>query len=258
VLPDATFWRHEQLDVSDGDATRARLEGADVVVHLAAYTRVDECETDPERAMLVNEAGTANVVEAVAPAGRVVYVSTDYVFDGAKPGQYSEGDPPHPVNVYGRSKLAGERHAAAARASLVVRTSWVFGPGHNFVATILRAARAGSRLRVVDDQIGRPTWARPLAQALAHAVEIEATGYLHVAGEGAPCSWADLAEEAVRAAGLSAVVERVDTATYARVADRPLAPRPPNSALALDSARRLGVPLLDWRDSLRGYVAEAS
>jgi dTDP-4-dehydrorhamnose reductase len=258
LLPDATFWSRAELDVVDERATRERLKGADVVLHLAAFTRVDECESDPERATAVNDRGTSNVVAAIEQGARLVYVSTDYVFDGARAGEYSEDDPTNPINVYGRSKRAGELHAAALPGSLVVRTSWVFGPGHNFVATILGAARRGSRITVVDDQVGRPTWARALATALCHAVDAESTGVLHVAGEGSPCSWADLAEEAVRAAGLAVVVERVDTPTYARIAAARLAPRPPNSALGLDKARALGVPLTDWRDSVRAYVAEAS
>jgi dTDP-4-dehydrorhamnose reductase len=259
VLPGATFWPHSELDVSRPAMVRERLTGADVVVHLAAFTRVDECETHPDRAVAVNDRGTANVVAAATEQGaRVVYVSTDYVFDGTKTGEYSENDPPHPLNVYGRSKLAGEAHVADAEDGLIVRTSWVFGPGVNFVATILAAARRGDRIRVVDDQVGRPTWARGLAEALVHVLDAGTTGYLHVAGEGAPCTWADMAETALRAAGLSNPVERVTTSAYARVAGRALAPRPPNSALGLELARGAGVPLTDWRRSVEDYVWEAS
>lgn len=257
LLPDAHAHARDDLDVTDAGAVRSALDGADVVVHLAAFTNVDECEQDPERAFAVNARGTANVA-AVASAGgaRVVYVSTDYVFDGRKGEAYEEHDQVNPVNVYGRSKLEGERAVLEVERSLVVRTSWVFGRGRNFVATILSAARAGKELRVVADQIGRPTWARALAQALVHLVEAEVTGTIHVAGDGYPCSWADLADAALDVAGAGGRVERVDTSGYARRAGRSLAPRPANSTLSIEAARAVGVPLWDWRESVRAYVKE--
>jgi dTDP-4-dehydrorhamnose reductase len=259
LLPDARLHARADLDVTNESAVRAALEGADVVVHLAAFTSVDECQSDPERAFSVNARGTEHVVEAVRDGGgRVVYVSTDYVFDGTKKGEYVESDRPSPVNVYGESKAHGERAALAEARNLVVRTSWVFGRGRNFVATIVGAARAGRDVSVVDDQTGRPTSARDLARALAQLVDAEAAGIVHVAGDGEPASWADLACEAVKAAGLTAAVGRVTTDEYARSASRPLAPRPPNSTLSIDAARAMGVPLVDWRESVRAYVKEAS
>ena len=257
LVPDARLHPRVELDVTDEAATRAVLSGAGVVVHLAALTNVDECERDPDRAFSVNSRGTANVVAAAEDEGaRVVYVSTDYVFDGTKDGEYSEGDPPSPVNAYGKSKMEGENHVQQA-GGLVVRTSWVYGSGRNFVATMLSAARAGSELSVVDDQVGRPTWARALALGLVELIRLETTGIVHVAGDGRPCSWADLAIEAIDAAGLSAPVRRVTTEAYARAAPGPLAPRPANSALSIETARDLGVPLREWKDSVRAYVREA-
>jgi dTDP-4-dehydrorhamnose reductase len=230
-----------------------------VVVHLAAYTNVDECEARPDRAFNVNAQGTRNVARAAARSGaRVVYVSTDYVFDGTKEGEYVEGDDVNPINVYGRSKAEGEDAVSSSPDNLVVRTSWVFGRGRNFVATILAAARAGNDLRVVGDQIGRPTSARDLARSLAHLVGVGATGTVHVAGDGEPCSWADLAEEAIAAVDVSVPVERVMTDAYERASTRPLAPRPRNSTLALERARSWGVPLRDWRDAVRAYVGGSS
>lgn len=259
LLPEAGAWTHAELDVTDPDAVGTRLEGAEVVVHLAAFTNVDECELRPERAFSVNEQGAANVAAAAARSGgRVVYVSTDYVFDGRKEGEYLEDDGPAPVNVYGASKLAGERRVLAYPGNLVVRTSWVYGPGRNFVDSILSVARGGSTPVAVDDQVGRPTWARDLAAGLVSLIETRTNGVVHLAGDGAPGSWADVADEALAAAGLAARATRVTTETYARDSGRSLAPRPRNSALSIDKARALGVPLRPWRESVRAYVGTSS
>jgi dTDP-4-dehydrorhamnose reductase len=259
LLPDARLHTRADLDVTDAAAVRSALAGAKVVVHLAAFTNVDECEGDPERAFSVNARGTGHVAAAAGDeGGRVVYVSTDYVFDGTKEGQYVEEDPVNPINVYGRSKAEGEAIVRDGSDNLVVRTSWVYGRGRNFVKTIVSAARAGKDLSVVDDQVGRPTWARDLARGIVGLIERGATGTVHVAGDGDPCTWADLTEEAVAAAGLRSPVERVATEAYERMAGRPLAPRPRNSALSIEEARTMGVPLRDWRESVRAYVGEAS
>lgn len=258
LLPGAHFWTHAELDVTDAGAVAAALAEAGTVIHLAALTNVDECEQQPQRALSVNAGGTANVVSAAERTGaRVVYVSTDYVFDGEKEGEYVEDDLPSPRNAYGASKLEGEEHVlGAAGPHLVVRTSWVYGRGRNFVATIVGAARAGKDVAVVDDQFGRPTWARELAVALASLAGSADIGVLHVAGGGEPCSWADLAEEAIGAAGLDAPVARIDTGEYARRAGKPLAPRPRNSVLSLVRARSGGIEPSDWRTSVRSYVEE--
>lgn len=251
VLRGATFAPRGELDVTDRVAVHAAVEGTDVVVHAAAMTNVDACEADPESAGAVNERGTGNVAAAARAAGaKVIFVSTDYVFAGdAAP--YDEDDAPGPLNVYGRTKLAGERSLDPER-DLVVRTSWVFGDGRNFVRTILRAA---GPLRVVDDQVGRPTGAPMLARVIAELVERpEATGRLHVAGDGAPCTWADLADAALTAAGRPDRVERVDSAAYAAGAARVIAPRPADSTLALKRAQEAGLPLEDWRTSVDEYV----
>jgi dTDP-4-dehydrorhamnose reductase len=236
----------------------AALDEANVVVHLAAFTNVDECELDRERAFKVNAQGTANVVAAAERSGaRVVYVSTDYVFDGDKEGEYVEQDRTAPRNAYGASKLEGERVVLEAAGNLVVRTSWIFGRGRNFVDTIVGAGRAGNDLVVVDDQLGRPTWARDLARAIAYLIDSPETGVVHVAGDGGAASWADLADVALEAAGVAADVGRTDSASYERRVGRSLAPRPRNSTLSIEKARRLGVPLAPWRESVRSYVKES-
>lgn len=258
-LADGRFLSHLDLDVTDEDAVRQAVGSASIVVHLAALTNVDECERDPDRAFAVNSEGTRHVVQAAGHAGaRVIFASTDYVFDGERAGEYTEDDPPAPLSAYGRSKLEGERFVAKDPSNLIVRTSWVFGEGRNFIRTITAAARKGGPLEVVDDQTGRPTWAEDLADALVFLVEAGISGVLHVTGDGPPATWADVAEFAVGAAGLAASVERIDTAAYRRSAERVIAPRPRNSTLSLERAARLGVPLQNWRTSVRRYVEALS
>lgn len=261
LLPAARLATRDELDITNATALGHVLDGAlagiDTVVHLAAYTDVDGCETDSARAYSVNGEGTRLVAEAAAAAGaRVIYLSTDYVFDGTKVGEYDEDDEPNPLSVYGATKLIGEDAVLESPDNLVVRTSWVFGEGRNFVRTIVGAGRGRDRLRVVDDQRGRPTPAIDLAAALEFLLRERVSGIVHVAGDGAACTWAELAELSIAGAGLGATVERIDSATYAALTDKVVAPRPPDSTLSLERARQLGVPLRDWRPSLSEYLSE--
>jgi dTDP-4-dehydrorhamnose reductase len=256
-LPDACFLDLEELDVTDPSSVDAAIEGTDAVIHLAAMTGVDDCEVHPERAWAVNAEGTRHVAEAAMERGsRLIYVSTDYVFDGTKRGEYLEDDTPNPINVYGRTKLAGESHVRTVPGAVIVRTSWIIGEGLNFVRTIVSAAREGKELRVVADQLGRPTFADDLARGIVYILEHGLTGVVNVAGDQKPCTWADLADVALRGVGLDTAVERVDTETYERAASRVVAPRPTNSVLSLERARRLGVPLGSWPRSLERYLEE--
>jgi dTDP-4-dehydrorhamnose reductase len=256
-LPEARYLTRADADVTDPQGLKIAFEGGTAIIHLAALTDVDACERDPATADRVNAQGTANVVaEARGIGARVVYVSTDYVFDGTQDGPYYEDDAPSPINAYGRSKLLGEHAVQTASDGLVVRTSWVYGAGRNFVRTIIKAARARSQLVVVDDQRGRPTSAEDLAAAIAHLLATGATGTVNVSGDGSPCSWADLAEAALTAAAIPAAVERTDSGTYASRQSQVVAPRPPNSVLALDKAKGLGVPLRDWRRSVAHYARD--
>ena len=234
---------------------RSAIDGTNAVIHLAAMTHVDACEVDSDRAWAVNAEGTRHVAEAAQERNiPMVYLSTDYVFDGTKRGEYEEDDGPNPLSVYGRTKLEGEAHVRSVPGGAVVRTSWVVGEGRNFVRTIVSAGANGKAVRVVDDQRGRPTFADDLAIAIVHVLEREITGVVNVAGDEEPCSWADLAELALRAAGLDTTVERIDTDTYEQTANGVVAPRPKNSVLSLEKARGLGIPLRNWPESLRKYV----
>jgi dTDP-4-dehydrorhamnose reductase len=243
-----------QCDVTDRAATLGRILESQpgVVVHLAAFTKVNECERNPARAMEVNETGTRHVAEAVNAAGaRLVYISTDYVFDGRKRSPYVEDDAPGPLGVYGRSKLAGERCASAAPGALILRCGWLFGHGgRNFVEAILDQARRGQPLRVVADQTGCPTWTADLAAAIVRLMDLRATGVIHVPGGGF-CTWHEFATAIVQESGLRATVEPIASADL----DPGAAPRPAWSVLSDARLRSLGVaPLPHWREALRGYL----
>ena len=223
------------LDIRDADAVHAAVHGfaPDIVLHAAAYTDVDGAEADPALAEAINVEGTRNVIKAVRGTHTtVVYFSSDYVFDGAKGSPYVESDLPHPLGVYARTKLAGEEEVLSWVRGIVVRTAWLFSDtGRNFVKTILAAApqraAAGEPLRVVDDQVGSPTYAGHLAAAVDEALRQGlAPGIYHMAGSGY-CSWCELAREVVQLAGLDVEVVPITTAEAGR-----RAPRPAFSALA--------------------------
>jgi dTDP-4-dehydrorhamnose reductase len=233
------------LDVTDESAVHRVLlrERPNVVVHAAAWTAVDACEGDRERAILCNAAATEHVVRAARDVGaRVVYVSTDYVFDGTKPGPYVESDAPNPRSVYGESKLLGER-AVDQDLDTVVRISWVCGiHGANMVKTILRLAAQRDILEFVDDQVGHPTFADDAARMIVRLATEGGPGVWHVTNQGA-VSWYEFAREVMRAAGNDPSRVR-PIATRDLVPQRP-APRPANSVLENRRLRESGWGLLD-------------
>jgi dTDP-4-dehydrorhamnose reductase len=228
------------LDVTDAAAVREAVAGAELVINCAAYTDVDGAEADPKAALRVNRDGARNVAEAAA---KVVYVSTDYVFDGTKREPYVESDPVGPVSAYGRSKLAGERATAEANSRhFVVRSAWLFGPGGgNFVETMLGL---GPEVRVVDDQIGCPTFTGHLAGALVRLAATEDYGLHHMAASGS-CSWYEFAREIFARAGVDARARACTTADFPRPA-----PRPAYSVLASERGHRLP----SWQDGLDTYL----
>lgn len=254
LLPHARLMTRDDLDVTKPEQVIKALEGVDVVFHLAAFTDVDRCEIEPEECWRVNAEGSRHIAEAMKARGRAILVSTDYVFDGMKTGEYEEDDPANPLNEYGRSKLAAEGWVLRSPVNLVVRTSWVIGEGRNFVRTILSAAQSRDRLQVVDDQRGRPTFSGPLARGLVRLNEAGATGIVHVSGDGPPTTWCGLAEAALGVAGITTPVDPVDTETFRRSAAKVVAQRPPNSVFSLRRAAELGVELHDWRASLAAYL----
>jgi dTDP-4-dehydrorhamnose reductase len=246
----------DALDVTDADAVeRAVREWApDVVVQCAAYTRVDDAETDEATAFAVNAEGTRNVARACRVIGaRLVYPSTDYVFDGRATSPYRPDHPPAPLNAYGRSKLAGEAAAREAGDWIIARTSWLYGAGgRNFVSTILRRAMEGTPLRVVDDQRGTPTWTGTLAVTLAGLLEADVpSGIYHTTGRG-ETTWYGFAREALRLAGIDADIVPVPTEAFPTPARRPR-----YSVLDCSSTEAVVGPLPDWREALAKALAEA-
>ncbi|ANY05603.1 dTDP-4-dehydrorhamnose reductase [Pseudonocardia sp. HH130630-07] len=256
ALPDAVAHTRDGLDIGDAAAVAGHdFSGVDVVFNAAAHTAVDRAEAEIAAAWRVNALGPAHLADAAARHGFVlVHVSTEYVFDGTAPGPVPEDAPLAPLGVYGASKAAGELAVRSAPRHLVVRTSWVVGDGGNFVTTMARLAREGARPDVVDDQIGRPTFAPDLAAALI-TLAGTATGTFHVTGDGEPVSRHGLATEVFARCGRDpADVAPVTTAGYA--AQRPgAAARPANSVLDLSRATRAGVSMPPWRDSLDRYLA---
>ncbi len=250
---DVVGFGHTELDVSDAAAVESKLEAErpDVVINCAAWTDVDGAEEAEETAMAVNGTGAGKVAGAAAAVGAsVVYVSSDYVFDGAKRAPYVETDQPAPLSAYGRTKLAGEEATAAANPRhFVVRSSWLFGiGGNNFVETMLRLAASQNEVLVVHDQVGSPTYTWHLAYGIVRLIEGLEYGIHHMAAAG-QCSWYEFAREIFDQAEVECKVLSATTEMLGRPA-----PRPPFSALA--SQREHAIELPSWQDGLAGYLAQ--
>ena len=246
---------HETLDITDKLAVDAAIMAArpDVVIHAAAWTAVDACESDPDKAMLVNGTATKYVADAARAVGaHVVYISTDYVFDGSKTSPYDESDTPNPQSVYGSSKLEGER--ALGLSDAIVRISWVCGfYGSNMVKTILRLAEQ-PQLKFVDDQIGNPTFADDAAEMIVRIATEKRSGIWHVTNQG-DVSWYEFAREVLMAAGFDA--DKVaPIKTHELQPPRP-AKRPFNSVLNNASLKSAGIELLpNFRVPLARLVSQ--
>jgi len=242
------------IDITDPRSVEETFEREkpDLVVNCAAFTDVDGAEKNEQLAFAVNGVGPELLARASARVGALmVHIGTDFIFDGAHPGPYREEDIPNPLNVYGKSKLAGEIAVTKiAPEHLIVRTAWLYGPhGKNFVDTILRLAKERGALTVVDDQAGSPTFTGVLSEYLWMLVTHGARGIYHVAGSGV-CTWYDLAREAVLLSGLTVAVKPVTTAEFPRPAKRPR-----NSALDVGKTESfLGVEIPNWRVGLRRYL----
>ena len=234
---------------------QVRRANPDIIVHVGAYTNVDQAERYPERAHAVNAQGTRRVAQAAkAVKARLIYVSTDYVFDGTKTSPYHEQDQPHPLNCYGRSKYEGEQAVLTlCPDSLVVRTAWLFGhEGHNFVKTIMRLAAEQPLLKVVDDQRGCPTYAEDLACALQQLARSDLQGLCHVTNCG-DCSWYEFAQAIVGQMGAQVTIQPISTAEAGRPAKRPA-----YSVLSQDRFAIHYPPLPDWRDALSRFMKRVS
>lgn len=242
-----------QLDITSREAVLATFEAIkpDIVLHAAAYTKVDLAEDDGrELNWQVNVNGTKNVADAAKKIGaKLVAVSTDYVFDGTQNNDYVETDAVNPQNAYGRAKLAGELAVTESGAdAYIVRTSWVFGEfGNNFVYTMQRLATTHPKLTVVNDQLGRPTWTRTLAEFMLHLVDVKATyGVYHLSNAGTT-TWFEFAREILKNTDVE--VAPVTSAEFPQKAYRPR-----HSVMSLDKAESTGFEILNWREALNEFL----
>jgi dTDP-4-dehydrorhamnose reductase len=224
------------------------------IILSAAFTDVDGCEANRDLALAVNCEGAVNVAQAARKVGsRLMFLSTDYVFDGTKGSPYEISDPRNPINVYGESKTrAEERLLEIVSDVCIVRTSWLFGHGGKcFPATILKLASTCPEISVVNDQRGSPTFTHDLAPTVIQLCDQGARGIVHATNSG-DCTWYEFATEIVRMSGLPAAVKPVATAEFPRPARRPGC-----SVLSSASLGKFGIQMPDWQDALRRYLAEA-
>ena len=252
-----------QLDITDQDAVKTTIEEIhpDAIIHCAAWTAVDAAEDEENKAKVeaINHLGTQYIAEAAKAVGaKMLYLSTDYVFDGKGERPWQPDDKNYaPLNYYGQTKLEGEMAVTGTLDKFyIVRIAWVFGlNGKNFIKTMINVGKTHDTVRVVNDQIGTPTYTLDLARLLVDMIETEKYGYYHVTNEGGYISWADLAEESYRAAGMSTNVVRVTTAEYGLSK----AARPENSRLDKSKLVEAGFkPLPDWKDAVARYLKEAN
>jgi dTDP-4-dehydrorhamnose reductase len=240
--------------VNEGETRRIIAEScADWVIHTAACTDVDGCEKEPEKAFLVNSVGTKNVALGCLDTGaKMVYISTDYVFDGKKGSLYTEDDIPNPINVYGSSKLEGEYQCRSiVEDHLIIRTQWLYGQGgKNFVNSILRNAREGKEIRVVEDQVGSPTYTVDLAKGIMELVRRDQKGLFHISNAGV-CSWFDFAKKIIILKGLEIEVIPIKSEELKRPARRP-------SFSGFDCAKFrniTGMEMRTWEEAVQDYIS---
>lgn len=242
-----------EMDITDKDAVDAVFQAVKptFVFHCAAYTAVDKAEDEgKELDEKINVLGTKNIAEAAEAAGAVlVYISTDYVFDGTNAGEYPVDAETNPKNEYGRTKLAGEQLVQSICSNYyIIRTSWVFGQyGHNFVYTMRRLAETYPTLTVVSDQVGRPTWTRTLAEFMMHVMESKpATGIYHLSNDNS-CSWYEFACEILK--DFDVEVKPVTSEEYPQKAYRPK-----HSVMDLSKAKATGFAIPTWQEALASFV----
>ena len=249
------------LDITDREAVQKTIAGLrpDAVIHCAAWTAVDAAEDleNQEKVFLINGAGTRYIAEACKAIGaKMLYISTDYVFDGQGDAPWQADDHRYaPLNVYGKSKLEGELAVAETlKEFFIVRIAWVFGlNGKNFIKTMLNVGKKYDTVRVVNDQIGTPTYTKDLARLLSDMIVTDKYGYYHATNEGGYISWYDFTREIYRQAGMTTAVLPVTTAEYGLSK----AARPFNSRLDKSKLIQNGfAPLPDWHDALGRYLRE--
>lgn len=249
---DFVAYDSSELDITNPDVVMAKIAAAQpqVIFHCAAYTAVDQAEDGgKELNWQVNVAGTKNVAQAAQTVGAtLVYISTDYVFDGQKETEYQVDDPTHPLNEYGKAKLAGEQAIQQIMTDYyIIRTSWVFGElGKNFVFTMLNLAKTHDELTVVNDQIGRPTWTRTLAEFMVYLTEQQSEFGVYQLSNDNACTWYEFATEILK--DQDVVVKPVTSAAFPQTAMRPQ-----HSIMSLDKAKSTGFEIPSWQMALSNF-----
>lgn len=246
----------KDFDLVDFEATKKFIVHymPDVVIHCAAYTAVDKAEDERGLCYLVNASATENIAEICKKINaKMLYISTDYVFDGTKDGLYEVDDIPNPINVYGKTKLLGEQAVQKVLDKyFIVRISWVFGEhGNNFVKTMLKLGKEHKELNIVADQYGSPTYTADLALLLVKIIKTDKYGIYHATNEGV-CSWAEFAEEIFKISGMNVKINHITTAEYPTMAKRPL-----NSRLSKMKLEKNNFNILpDWRKALNDFISK--
>lgn len=224
----------------------------EAIVHCAAYTQVDKAEDEKDLCIKINATATKHIAKCAKILDiPMIYISTDYVFDGTKDGEYTENDETNPINIYGESKLAGEKYVQEILDKYyIVRTSWVFNiNGKNFIETMLRLSKANNQLSIVNDQIGSPTYTKDLSRLLVDMLETSKYGLYHATNEGY-CSWYEFADTIFKLANINIDIKAINSNEYASRAKRPL-----NSKLSKDKLIEYGFkPLPHWEDALKDYL----
>ena len=224
----------------------------EAIVHCAAYTQVDKAEDEKDLCIKINATATKHIAKCAKILDiPMIYISTDYVFDGTKDGKYTENDETNPINIYGESKLAGEKYVQEILDKYyIVRTSWVFNiNGKNFIETMLRLSKANNQLSIVNDQIGSPTYTKDLSRLLVDMLETSKYGLYHATNEGY-CSWYELANTIFKLANINIDIKAINSNEYASRAKRPM-----NSKLSKDKLIEYGFkPLPHWEDALKDYL----
>lgn len=244
----------QDFDIVDFNATEKFITNykPDVVIHCAAYTSVDKAEDEQGLCYLVNASATENIVGICKKINaKMLYISTDYVFDGTKNGFYEVDDKPNPINVYGKTKLLGEQAVQKILDKyFIVRISWVFGEhGNNFVKTMLRLGKERKEISVVADQYGSPTYTVDLAPLLIEMIQTEKYGIYHATNEGV-CTWTEFAEEIFTIAGMDVKVNHITTAEYPTRAKRPMNSRLSKKSLSINGFR----VLTNWQSAVKKYI----
>jgi dTDP-4-dehydrorhamnose reductase len=247
-------WDIDQLDITQGKETIEKVVdlNPDIIIHSAAYTDVDGCEENVDLAYQVNAYGTRNIAVACQKCdAKMVYVSTDFIFDGKKDEHYIEFDQTNPINVYGKSKLAGEKFVKnLVDKFFIVRTAWLYGENSgNFVKTMLELAEERDLLTVVNDQVGSPTYVKDLAEVIRKLINTDLYGTYHASNTG-ECSWYQFAKKIFKYTNTQIEVEPVTSEEFARPATRPTYSVMNNYSLE----QNLGYKMKNWKDALKDYL----